>query len=156
LVLAPRISSDMFGLKSASHFEINGSTTSANVPPINELKDIRSAIYNGERALIYNSSNLSPDSAKGFGSGPNDTQYVSDQLELFVNKDRNRSLSLPMLKNDNEEFVSSFSDNGSKHVMNYEVNNSPIFALVTNIYENVASIIDGSRAQNGENINISL
>ena len=84
-------------------------------------------------------------------------QYVSsDQLELFVNKDRDRSLSLPMLKNDNEEFASSFSDNGSKYVINYEVNNSPIFALVTNIYENVASVIDGSRAQNGENINIYL
>jgi len=157
LVLAPRISSDMFGLKGASHFEINGSTTSTNVPPINELKDIRSAIYDGERALIYNSSNLSSDSSKGSGSRPDGTQYVSsDQLELFVNKDKDRSLSLPMLKNDNEEFASSFSDNGSKHVMNHEVNNSPIFALVTNIYENVASIIDGSRAQNGENINISL
>ena len=73
MVLAPRISSDMFGLKGASHFEINGSTTSTNVPPINELKDIRSAIYDGERALIYNSPNLSSDSSKGSGSRPDGT-----------------------------------------------------------------------------------
>jgi hypothetical protein len=157
LVLAPRISSDSLGLKGATHFEINGNLTSTNVPPINELKDIRSAIYGGDRALIYNPSNLSADSAKGSASEPDDTQYVSNQLELFARKkNKDLSLSFSLLKNDNEEFVNSFSDNGSQHVMRYEVDNLPTFSVVTNIYENVASIIDGSKAQNGENINISL
>jgi hypothetical protein len=140
----------------ATHFGINGNLTSTNVPPINELKDIRSATYGDDRALIYNPSNLGADLAKGSASEPDDTQYVTNQLELFATKNKDRSLSLSMLKNDNEEFVNSFSDNGSQHVMRYEVDNLPIFSVVTNIYENVASIVDGSKAQNGEKINISL
>ncbi len=156
MVLAPRISSDSFGLKGATHFEINGSTSLTNVPPINELKDIKSAIYEGERALIYNRSSFSPDTAKPSFSSLENKGYVQSQLELFEGNDKERSLGLPMIKNNNEEFVNSFSQNGSQYEMIYEANNSPISNVVTNIYENIYSILDGSKSRNGENINIRL
>ena len=85
MVLAPRISSDSFGLKGATHFEINGSTSLTNVPPINELKDIKSAIYEGERALIYNRSSFSPDTAKPSFSSLENKGYVQNKGCVTVN-----------------------------------------------------------------------